>query len=49
MLANHGAALDAVDEDGNGALDYAIRGRKKKNMECLLNLGAPIANSVLVA
>ena len=42
FLVNQGAALDSVSWCDRTAVDYAIIGGKKDNMEYLLNLGAPI-------
>ena len=47
ILVNHGAALDGVDQFGNTAVECAILGRKKENLEYLLNLGAPIGKNSL--
>ena len=47
ILVDHGAALDGVDEYGNTAVECAILGKKKGNMEYLLNLGAPIGKKSL--
>ena len=47
---DHGAVLDSVTKRDRTAVECAIDGDKKKNVEYLLNLGAPIGkNSLFVA
>ena len=47
IFVNHGIALDGVNSDGDTAVECAIRGKKKGNLEYLLNLGAPIGKNSL--
>ena len=47
ILVGRGVAHDGVNQDGDTAVDCAIRGKKKKNVEYLLNLDAPVGKNSL--